>query len=164
MTISTRDQHLFGDGPKKVLALDGGGARGIVTLAFLAEAERLLKEKSDRPDEFRLCEHYDLIGGTSAGATIAAGLAAGFTVAELIDIYLDLSRKAFDGSRWHGGILAPKFKGENVQEVLRRRLGHITLGSDRLKTGLVIVAKRIDTGSPWVFHNNPKSKYFDPLT
>ena len=47
-------------------------------------------------------------------------------------------------------------------EIIRKQVGHRTLGSNALRTGLAIVAKRIDTGSPWVFHNNPRSRYFHP--
>ena len=37
--IRTRDEHFADDGPKRVLALDGGGLKGIVTLGFLARME-----------------------------------------------------------------------------------------------------------------------------
>ncbi|MEI5617533.1 hypothetical protein WB403_51465, partial [Streptomyces brasiliscabiei] len=40
-------------------------------------------------------------------------------------------------------------------------LKDMTLDSPDLKTGLAVIAKRIDTGSPWVLTNNPKSKYWD---
>src|SRR5262249_61636736 len=35
-----------------------------------------------------------------------------------------------------------------------------TLGSPDLKTGLLVMTKRIDTGSPWPISNNPRGKYF----
>jgi uncharacterized protein len=130
-----RDQHLFGPGPKRILSLDGGGVRGVVTLGFLEEVERLLRKEYGDDPSFRLCDHFDLIGGTSAGATIAAGLSLGFSVAELVSIYLELTHIAFQGSRWHGGILAPKFKGENVFQVLRKKLGRTKLGSEEVQTG-----------------------------
>ena len=38
--IRTRDEHFLNDGsPKRILALDGGGLRGILTLSYLAEIE-----------------------------------------------------------------------------------------------------------------------------
>ncbi len=46
--------------------------------------------------------------------------------------------------------------------ILREYLGELTLGSERLQTGLAIIAKRLDTGSVWVIHNNPRGAYFDP--
>ena len=39
---SQRDRHLFGKGPKRLLALDGGGVRGAITVAFLERIERLI--------------------------------------------------------------------------------------------------------------------------
>jgi uncharacterized protein len=37
-----RDRHLFGPGPKRLLALDGGGVRGAIAVAFLERIEQLL--------------------------------------------------------------------------------------------------------------------------
>ena len=42
MHPSARDQHLFGPGPKRILSLDGGGVRGIISLAYLERIEALL--------------------------------------------------------------------------------------------------------------------------
>ncbi|MCB1807494.1 MAG: patatin-like phospholipase family protein [Candidatus Competibacteraceae bacterium] len=158
----SRDDHLFQPGSKRILALDGGGLRGIVALAFLERIEHLLAESSGRGEAFRLCDHYDLIGGTSTGAVIASGLALGMPVAQLIDIYIRLSHEGFQGMRWHGGVWLPKFRTAPLLKVLRQYLAGVTLGSDQLRTGLAIIAKRLDTGSPWVFHNNPHGPYFDP--
>ena len=65
-------------GPKCILALGGGGTRGVIFLAFLDRIVALLRERHRWPD-LRLADYFDLIGGTSAGAIIAAVL--GMTVA-----------------------------------------------------------------------------------
>ncbi len=70
---------------RKLLALDGGGIRGVLTLQILAEIERQLAGKTGRGDGFRLCDFFDYIAGTSTGAIIAAGLARGMAVRELLD-------------------------------------------------------------------------------
>jgi hypothetical protein len=44
-----RDRHLFGPGPKRILALDGGGVRGVITLAFLERMETLIEEIEGTP-------------------------------------------------------------------------------------------------------------------
>jgi hypothetical protein len=141
--------------------LDGGGVRGIVALAFLERIEAVLNERAGGHDDVRLSDYFDLIGGTSTGGIIAVGLALGFPVARLIDMYLTLAGRGFKGSRWHGGILVPKFRSGPLRDQLKRHVGDETLGSDKLLTGLALVAKRLDTGSVWVFHNNPRGRYFN---
>jgi hypothetical protein len=153
-------RRLFDPGPKRILALDGGGVRGIVALAFLERIEALLSERAGRT--VVLADYFDLIGGTSTGAIIATGLSLGMPVARLVDAYLRLAGRGFRGLRFHGGLLVPKFRTAPLMAEIRRQVGDETLGSSRLRTGLAIVAKRIDTGSVWVFHNNPRGRFFAP--
>ena len=48
-----RDRHLFAPGKKRILALDGGGVRGALSIAFLERLEKILTEIEGRP--VRLC-------------------------------------------------------------------------------------------------------------
>ncbi len=48
-----------------------------------------------------------------------------------------------------------------MDKELRNIFKDITLGSDIIKTGLCIVAKRADTNSVWPLINHPKGKFFD---
>ncbi len=50
---------------RKILALDGGGIRGVLTLEILAEMEKQLKQKLNKGDDFVLGDYFDYIGGTS---------------------------------------------------------------------------------------------------
>jgi len=63
----------------KILALDGGGIRGILTLEVLARMEEMLAEATGGGADFRLCHFFDYVGGTSTGAIIAAGIARGMS-------------------------------------------------------------------------------------
>lgn len=65
--------------PFRVLSLDGGGAKGFYTLGILREIEALIK--------CPLHERFDLIYGTSTGSIIAAMLALGKSVQEIIELY-----------------------------------------------------------------------------
>ena len=56
--------HLFGPGPKRILALDGGGIRGILTLHLLTRIEKLVRGRTG-DDAAVLANYFDLIGGTS---------------------------------------------------------------------------------------------------
>ena len=57
-------------------------------------------------------------------------------------------------------MFGPKFPKEPLVKALRTHFGDETLGSDKLRTGLMVMTKRLDTGSPWLLHNNPRGKYF----
>jgi hypothetical protein len=145
--------------PKRILSLDGGGIRGILTLEYLAVIENMLKKRSGKND-LVLCDYFDLIGGTSTGSIIAAGLACGMAVDQLKKLYRDLGKTIFVSNFWNIGVLAPKFPSEPVQRALDAQLGAKTsLDSDRVRTGLMIMTKRLDTGSPWPLHNHPNARY-----
>ena len=88
----TLQQHLEPGGTKRILALDGGGIRGALTLGYLQRIEDVLKEQSDDKENFRLSDYFDLIGGTSTGAIIASCLAIGMKVSQITDLYMKLSR------------------------------------------------------------------------
>jgi patatin-like phospholipase/acyl hydrolase len=159
--------RLNSPGPKKILSLDGGGIRGALTLGYLKKLEDILKAKfSDNPD-FRLCDYFDLIGGTSTGSIIAASLAIGKTVDEITKLYMELGGKIFGEKRnWWNPMETMKWLKANysykaMEDGLKYAYGDLTLGSEELKTGLCIVAKRADTNSVWPLINHPNGKFFD---
>jgi len=162
----TKQDHLDPNkGPKRILALDGGGIRGILTLQFLQALETLIKARFG--ENTRLCDYFDLIGGTSTGSIIAAGLACGMTVDALQDLYKNIGASVFQPGTFSKllpeslrGKLAPKFPAGPLQVELDRQLGaDTTLDSDKILTGLMIMTKRLDTGSPWPLNNGGRGKY-----
>ncbi len=156
----TRDEHLFGPGPKRLLALDGGGVRGILSLGYLERIESLLRTRYGDDPDFRLSDYFDLIGGTSIGAVLAAGLALGYSVVQIQEIFTRLMGSMFRKPPWRIGFWGAKYSTQVVIEALKELGADIKLGGDDLKTGLMVVAKRLDTGSPWFIHNNPRGKFF----
>jgi uncharacterized protein len=163
----TKQQHLDpSHGPKRILSLDGGGIRGILTLQYLAAIEATLRERFRDPN-LLLCDYFDLIGGTSTGSIIAAGLACGMSVDALKDLYKSLGAKVFQVGFLNArlpdslqGKLSPKFPAGPLQQELDRQLGaDTTLDSDKIRTGLMIMTKRLDTGSPWPLNNGGRGKY-----
>jgi hypothetical protein len=161
--IRSRDQHLFDPGPKRMLALDGGGVRGLLTLQYLKRMEILLRARSGNDPTFRLSHYFDLIGGTSTGSIIATGLALGWSVEKLETLYHELAEQVFQKSIWRQGILQAKFPRTPLMKALTAQFEDRTVGSEDLETGLMIMTKRLDTGSPWPVTNNPKGRYFDPV-
>ncbi len=152
-------QKLQAPGPKRMLALDGGGIRGAITLGYLVELERLLQERYD-DSNFRLCDYFDLIGGTSTGAIIASGLAIGMSTVEIRDLYQVLGGRIFGQKKGIFQRLSAKFKIDALETELEKIFGDITLDSDQIRTGLCIITKRADTGSTWPLINHPEAKYF----
>jgi uncharacterized protein len=160
-TILTRDQHFQKAGPKRILTLDGGGLRGILTLGILRRVEQILRERHGNDPDFRLCHYFDLIAGTSTGAIIAAALALGMSVEEVIGHYQQLGRDVFKKGWLRKGIVRARYDEDELIAQLKRVFGKDrTLGDTDIKTGLLIVSKRLDTGSPWPLGNNPKGRYF----
>ena len=148
-------------GPKRVLALDGGGVKGILTLGMLEVLEAELRRRSGNPD-LVLSDYFDLIGGTSTGAIIAAGLSLGKSIGELIRLYSELGPQVFGRATGDGMLLGSKYDSKALHSALWPVLDKKRLGSPLVLTGLALHAKRIDTGAPWVLTNNPNAPYFDP--
>jgi len=66
-------------GPKRLLSIDGGGIRGVLSLGILRQIEAILKAQSGGREDFRLSHYFDYIAGTSTGGIIAAGLSMGMS-------------------------------------------------------------------------------------
>jgi hypothetical protein len=144
--------------PRKMLALDGGGIRGLITLGILEKIEMLVKEKTGQ----KLGEYFDYIAGTSTGAIIAAGLSRGMTVGELIDFYTSTGQQMFDPS-WLIERIKYLYTADPLKAKLQQVFGRDTdLGPDNLKCLILVVTKNVTTDSPWPISSNPDAKYNDP--
>jgi hypothetical protein len=151
--------------PKRILALDGGGIRGVFTLQILARIEELFREEQKNPD-LVLGDVFDLIAGTSTGAIIAAFLSWGLPVSEIEKLYITHSPEMFAKGRWFWRWKF-KFQPEAIARFFRERFTEedgITpalLGTKRLRKFLLIVMRNGSTGSPWPVCNNPRAIYND---
>lgn len=149
---------------KKILSLDGGGIRGVLTLGFLEKMEKTLQKKENNPT-LRLCDYFDLIGGTSTGAIIAAGLSIGLKASEIKDLYLKLGDVIFGKKRRFYLNLRKWWKADYnykpLEEELKKIFKNYTLGSSEIKTFLCIIAKRADTLSTWPLNNHPGGLFYE---
>jgi uncharacterized protein len=148
------------EGPKKLLAIDGGGIRGVLALEVLQRIEDLLKAKSGRVD-FCLADYFDYIAGTSTGGIIAAGLSEGMSVKEILEFYQEAGAQMFVKANLLRR-LRYKFEDEPLAAKLREVFGaDTTLGSEKLQTLLLLVMRNATTDSPWPISNNPYAKCND---
>ena len=157
MTPEQLLRRLRSEGPKRILALDGGGVRGMISLAVLARIEAQLRDRHGRPD-LRLSDYFDLIGGTSTGSIIAACLALGMEVSEVTELYRVQGQRVFARRRlrfWQA-----LYDERPLETLLEEALGDTTLGGDELRTGLAIVTKRADTNSTWPLLNHPGGTFY----
>ena len=154
--------------PKRILALDGGGIRGALTLGYLQRIEDILRKQHGNNSKFRLSDYFDLIGGTSTGSIIASCLAIGMSVKEIKDMYMDLGDKIFGKKyKWWkifeiNDLVKAGYNSKPLEDELQKVFGtDITLASDKILTGLCIVAKRADTNSVWPLLNHPDGRYYN---
>ena len=125
--------------PKKILALDGGGIRGILTVEILARIESLLREKSGGDENFVLADYFDFFAGTSTGAIVAACLSWGMTADRIRNFYLQNGKEMFDKASLLDRYYRNKFQSEKLSARLQAEFGaETTLGSDKLKTLLMM--------------------------
>jgi hypothetical protein len=57
--------------------------------------------------------------------------------------------------------LQAKFDADALRKEIEAIVGELTLDTDKLITGLGVVTKRMDTGSPWILSNNPRAPYWE---
>lgn len=156
----TLEQRIDNKGPKKLLALDGGGIRGVITLEILKKIETLLREQSGNPG-LVLADYFDYVSGTSTGAIIATCLSIGMSVDDISKFYHDSGPAMFSKA----GLLRRywyKFTDEELAEKLKTVFGaNTTLGDPKVRTLLMAVLRNATTDSPWPISNNPRAKYND---
>lgn len=73
----------------RILSIDGGGIKGIFPASVLAELEHRLGSDT------KIADYFDLITGTSTGGILALGLGAGYTAAELSELYINRGNEIF---------------------------------------------------------------------
>jgi patatin-like phospholipase/acyl hydrolase len=108
----------------QVLALDGGGIRGVFSAALLADFEKRFNTN--------ITDHFDLIVGTSTGGIIALGLGLGLSAQQILDFYRENGAAIFPSlipshlRRIPGvGFLEPR----NYSSIFRRKFSNLPLES-----------------------------------
>lgn len=147
----------------RILSLDGGGIRGIVTAVILGEIEQQVGQP--------LNEYFDIIAGTSTGSLLAAAVATGGRSQQIIELYRNDGpnifpyRSLFSPQRLplllQYGFSAPKYSDANLSRVLQRYFGNKKL-SDVKNTKLLITAYDLLRREPLIFKSWRGDKpYFD---
>lgn len=137
----------------QILALSGGGYRGLFTSAILAK----LEEQAKRP----IGDCFDLITGTSIGGVIALGLGLGKSAESIRKMFLDHGEEIFTRgepprwrpakwkARWSQWRL-PKYDGTVLREKIEEVVGKGTRLGDA-RTRLLIPSVNMTKGSVQMF-------------
>lgn len=153
---------------RKILTIDGGGIKGMVPAALLADFEAQLGAP--------VVDYFDLIVGTSTGGIIAAALALGYSAREVVEIYRDDGARIFPSAgflqRQLLGVRAAvtcRYDTHTLRKVLQERFGNKLLGEARCRlvipsfsgqTGEVYVLKTRHSGR---FHRDHKKSVVEAL-
>jgi patatin-like phospholipase/acyl hydrolase len=148
----------------RILSIDGGGIRGIVTAV-------LMQRLKATPGLEGFLDNVDLVAGTSTGGLLALGIARGLGLDEIRDLYVNDGPEIFDDS-WLDDLLdlgklrGADYKSAPMRRVFKRILGEgTTLG--QLRKRVLITAFDMDnededelkrTWKPKLFHNFPGAR------
>lgn len=145
--------------PFQILALDGGGIKGLFSATYLARLEEDLN--------CTITDHFDLITGTSTGGIIAAALGAGIPPRDIVQFYEShgpeifkqskISRFLHDKASFWGRILSPRYSSTPLKAALLKRFGDLTLGASTKR--LIIPSYNLGENDMMVFKTRHHVRY-----
>ena len=141
----------------RVLSLDGGGLRGLITA-------RLLDRLNSHPEIVGWIDSVDLYVGTSTGGILALGLATGISPNVICDLYKSKGKKIFDDSIWDnirdlGKTVGADYSNKNLKTELKKIFGDKKLKDVGKKVAIPTfdldneAAAGMRTWKPKIFHN-----------
>ncbi len=141
----------------KILAIHGGGIRGIIPAVILA----WLEKHAGKP----IAETFDLVAGTSTGEILGAALSIGYTTQDIIGMYENEGEQIFPQSVWRklhtiGGAAEEKYPSNGIEAVLQKYFGTHKLSD--AETNLVVPTYDIERRCP-VFFKSYKEKFKNVL-
>lgn len=159
-------------GPKKILACDGGGIRGLISVEILAKLETDLRNQLQKPD-LVLGDFFDFVCGTSTGGIIASCLSTGMSMDQVRRFYVEQGTTMFQHAKWYKQFYE-KYDSAPLSKMLRQTFNQqlngsdlavadqeppVELGDPRLRGLLMLVLRNHNTDSPWPICNNPLARF-----
>lgn len=140
---------------RRILAIDGGGVRGIIPALVLAKLER----ETGRPAR----DSFDFLAGTSTGAVVAGALGAGIPAERLVSLYrrrgpelfrsipiLGVAKRVVTGHQYETG---------GLHRILTAELGsNADWRIDDVPRDVMLTAVQLSNGHPWYFVKNRAGK------
>ena len=127
--------------PFHILALDGGGTRGIYTAQLLANIERAF--------QVQLRDCFALFAGTSVGAIIAGAAATGIPMEKIVYLFEKEIPQIFRKKWYRHPLFFSRYSKPSLAKSLAKHLPQLFLGD--IKTPLMITCSDLANGSGYVF-------------
>ena len=139
-----------------ILAIDGGGIRGIFSAHILKRIQDELK--------INFSNKFDIIAGTSTGSIIAAALSIDYPIEKIVELYKINGNKIFlsnysERFNWFNwkGLFQSKYSNVCLKQELSKVFGDKTLSDT--KTRLIMPASDISNGNVFVLKSNYESNF-----
>lgn len=156
--------------PIRILAIDGGGVRGVIPASIILYLETILRRRTQN-NNARIADYFDVIGGTSTGAILAGLYLAPsnaevselllnyylkykYSAEQVLDFYTTQPQNIFvqtwSDYYWSwGGWRRSQYSAYSIEEVLRKYAGEIRL--DEMNKQFMALAYDTDKGEPHLF-------------
>ena len=131
-----------------ILALDGGGTRGIYTAQLLAKIEEAFGT--------RIKTHFDLIAGTSTGAIIAGAAVSDIPMQDIVELFETETRYIFRKKWYRIPLFVSKYPSEKLAQIIAKHIPATPLGN--IETPLMITSSEITSSEVHIFRSNYGSR------
>ena len=127
-----------------ILALDGGGTRGIYTAQLLAKIEQALQRR------IKTC--FDLIVGTSTGAIIAGAAVSDIPMTDIVELF-EIEASYIFRRRWYRiPLFLSKYPSQKLAQIIAAHLPGTPLSD--ITTPLMITSSEIAKSEVQIFRSN----------
>lgn len=143
---------------KRILCLDGGGIRGIISGTIVAYIEQRIQVVTGKLDA-RISDYFDMIAGTSTGGILTCCYLfpdKKFSAQQAVDLYVKRSKQIFDVPLLYklksvGGFNLADYPVVNIEKIFNEYFGVTTLS--QLVKPCVITAYDISRGKIKIFNS-----------
>ena len=131
-----------------ILALDGGGTRGIYTAQLLAKIERAFEKP------IKTC--FDLIAGTSTGAIIAGAVVSDIPMTDIVELFETETSYIFRKKWYRIPLFLSKYPSRKLADIIAEHLPATPLND--ITTPLMITSSEIAKSEIQIFRSNYAEK------
>ena len=131
-----------------ILALDGGGTRGIYTAQLLAKIEQAFGIS------IKAC--FDLIAGTSTGAIIAGAAVSDIPMQDIVELFETETPYIFRRRWYRIPLFLSKYPDQKLAQIIAKHLPATPLGE--IASPLMITSSEIAKSEVHIFRSNYRSR------